>query len=102
MSPTPCSEAELKANGVTDETAAINAAIAYGGNCCENCLTSSAKGTLIYFPPGTYLISTPINTYCYSQLGGDVSCSKIPTRLCAGHADHSTNFLFLFNLTLGQ
>ncbi|RDW56742.1 pectin lyase fold factor [Coleophoma cylindrospora] len=60
-----------KGDGVTDDTAAINAAIAYGGNCGEGCLSSSTTGTLIYFPPGTYLISTPINAYYYSQLVGD-------------------------------
>ncbi|RDW56893.1 pectin lyase fold factor [Coleophoma crateriformis] len=62
-----------KGDGVTDDTAAINAAIAYGGNCGEGCLSSSTKGTLIYFPPGTYLISTPINAYYYSQLVGDAN-----------------------------
>ena len=49
------------------------AAIAYGGNCGEGCLSSSIKGTLIYFPPGKYLISTPINAMYYSQLVGNVS-----------------------------
>ncbi|KAJ4361597.1 hypothetical protein N0V95_001758 [Ascochyta clinopodiicola] len=62
-----------KGDGVTDDTAAINAAIASGANCGENCLSSSVKGTLIYFPPGTYLISTPINAYYYSQLVGDAN-----------------------------
>ncbi|KIM96238.1 glycoside hydrolase family 55 protein, partial [Oidiodendron maius Zn] len=60
-----------KGDGVTDDTAAINTAIAYGENCGEGCLSSSTKGALIYFPPGTYLISTPINAYYYSQLVGD-------------------------------
>ncbi|KAK2616718.1 hypothetical protein QQS21_000330 [Conoideocrella luteorostrata] len=62
-----------KGDGVTDDTDAINAAIAYGDNCGEDCLSSSIKGTLIYFPPGTYLISSPINAYYYSQLVGDVT-----------------------------
>lgn len=48
------------------------AAIAYGGNCGQGCLSSSVKGTLIYFPEGTYLISSPINAMYYSQLVGDV------------------------------
>lgn len=61
-----------KGDGVHDDTAAINAAIAYGGNCGEGCLSSSVKGTLIYFPPGKYLISTPINAMYYSQLVGNV------------------------------
>ena len=40
-------------DGVTDDTAAINAAIAYGNRCANNCGSSSVKGALIYFPPGT-------------------------------------------------
>ncbi|KAI1295256.1 exo-1,3-beta-D-glucanase [Xylaria venustula] len=60
-----------KGDGVTDDTAAINAAISYGGNCGDGCLSSSIKGTLVYFPPGTYLISTPIEAYYYSQLVGN-------------------------------
>jgi hypothetical protein len=61
-----------KGDGVTDDTKAINAAIAAANNCGQNCLSSSIKGTLVYFPPGTYLISSPINAYYYSQLVGDV------------------------------
>ncbi|OOG00127.1 glycoside hydrolase family 55 protein, partial [Aspergillus carbonarius ITEM 5010] len=60
-----------KGDGVTDDTAAINAAIAYGGSCMENCASSSTKGTFIYFPPGTYLISSPLNASYSSQLVGD-------------------------------
>ncbi|KUJ15980.1 pectin lyase-like protein [Mollisia scopiformis] len=60
-----------KGDGKTDDTAAINAAIAYGGNCGSNCLSSSVKGTFIFFPPGTYLVSTPIEAYYYSQIVGD-------------------------------
>ncbi len=60
-----------KGDGVTDDTAAINAAIAYGNNCEQGCESSTTKGTFIYFPPGTYLISTPINAAYYSQLVGD-------------------------------
>ncbi|OBT89627.1 hypothetical protein VE02_01780 [Pseudogymnoascus sp. 03VT05] len=58
-------------DGLTDDTAAINAAIAYGGNCGANCESSSVKGTLIYFPSGTYLLSAPINAYYYTQLVGN-------------------------------
>ncbi|RAL02989.1 glycoside hydrolase family 55 protein [Aspergillus ibericus CBS 121593] len=60
-----------KGDGVTDDTDAINAAIAYGGSCMEDCASSSTKGTFIYFPPGTYLISSPINASYYSQLVGN-------------------------------
>ncbi|RFU28181.1 hypothetical protein B7463_g8175, partial [Scytalidium lignicola] len=62
-----------KGDGLTDDTNAINAAIAYQGNCGFGCNSSSVKGTLIYFPPGTYLISTPINAYYYTQLVGDIN-----------------------------
>ncbi|KAE9377716.1 glycoside hydrolase family 55 protein [Stipitochalara longipes BDJ] len=58
-------------DGKTDDTAAINAAIAYGGNCGANCSSSSVKGTFIFFPPGTYLVSTPIEAMYYAQLVGD-------------------------------
>lgn len=60
-----------KGDGVTDDTDAINEAISSGGNCGEGCLSSSVKGTFVFFPPGTYLISSPINAYYYSQLVGD-------------------------------
>ncbi|KAG6009922.1 hypothetical protein E4U21_000693 [Claviceps maximensis] len=43
-----------KGDGVTDDTAAIN-------------------GTLVFFPSGTYLISSPILVYNYSQLVGDAT-----------------------------
>ena len=43
-----------KGDGVTDDTAAINAAIAYGNRCADNCGSSSVKGALIYFPAGMY------------------------------------------------
>lgn len=62
-----------KGDGKTDDTAAINAAIAAANNCGKGCLSSSIKGTLIYFPPGTYLISSPINAYYYTQIVGNVS-----------------------------
>jgi len=54
-----------KGDGVTDDTAAINAAIAYGNRCANNCGSSSVKGALVYFPPGTSpsltLYGTPLN-----------------------------------------
>lgn len=61
------------ANVLFSDTAAINKAIAYQNNCGSGCMSSSVKGTLIYFPPGTYLISSPIEAYYYTQLVGDVS-----------------------------
>ncbi|KAN0112368.1 glycoside hydrolase family 55 protein [Hyaloscypha variabilis] len=58
-------------DGVTDDTAAINAAIAYGNRCANNCGSSSVKGALVYFPPGTYLVSSPIISLYGTQLVGN-------------------------------
>ncbi|KAE9376033.1 glycoside hydrolase family 55 protein [Stipitochalara longipes BDJ] len=60
-----------KGDGVTDDTAAINAAIAYGNRCANNCGSSSVKGALVYFPPGTYLVSSPIISLYGTQLVGN-------------------------------
>ncbi|KAJ5889305.1 exo-beta-1-3-glucanase [Penicillium tannophilum] len=47
-------------NGVTDDTAAINAAISDGGSCGEGCSSSTTTPAVVYFPAGTYLISSSI------------------------------------------
>ncbi|PHH67944.1 hypothetical protein CDD82_975 [Ophiocordyceps australis] len=64
-------------DGKTDDTAAINRAVATHGRnalsklrCGEDCGSSSALGALVYFPPGTYLITTPIIQYFYTQFVG--------------------------------
>jgi hypothetical protein len=75
--------------GKTDNTAALNKAMADGNRCGEKCGSSSVKRAVVYFPagschfndkyrlisdksPGTYLISTPIISYYYTQMVGDV------------------------------
>lgn len=58
-------------DGSTDDTAAINAAIADGGRCGQNCESSTVTPALVYFPSGTYVVSTPILQYYYTQLVGD-------------------------------
>lgn len=58
-------------DGVTDDTAAINAAIAAGNRCGKGCSSSTTAPALVYFPAGTYLVSTPIIQYYYTQLVGD-------------------------------
>ncbi|KAL1902008.1 hypothetical protein Sste5346_001714 [Sporothrix stenoceras] len=60
-----------KGDGVTDDTAAINNAISSGGRCGEGCDSSTTSPALVYFPPGKYLVSTPIIQYYYTQLVGD-------------------------------
>jgi glucan 1,3-beta-glucosidase len=52
-----------KGDGVTDDTAAINAAIADGNRCANNCGSSSVKGALIYFPSGNYLSISPLDSF---------------------------------------
>jgi hypothetical protein len=60
-----------KGDGVTDDTAVINAAIADGNRCGEGCESSSTKGAVVYFPGGTYLVSGSIISYYDTQLIGD-------------------------------
>ncbi|KAH8666364.1 pectate lyase superfamily protein-domain-containing protein [Xylariales sp. PMI_506] len=59
-------------NGVTDDTAAINAAIAAGGDRCDQgCDSTTTTPAVVYFPAGTYLISGSIYPYYFTQLIGD-------------------------------
>jgi len=58
-------------DGVADDTAAINNAISSGGRCGSGCTSSSTSPAVIYFPPGTYKVSTPIEALYQSQLIGD-------------------------------
>ncbi|RPB12591.1 exo-beta-1,3-glucanase [Morchella conica CCBAS932] len=61
-----------KGDGVTDDTNAINAAIQEGARCMGGtCDSSTVTPAVVYFPPGTYSISSPIIAVYYSQLIGD-------------------------------
>lgn len=60
-----------KGDGVTDDTVAINTAISTGNRCGQGCDSSTVTPAIIYFPPGTYMISTPLNQYYYTQMVGD-------------------------------
>ncbi|KAK7943020.1 Glucan 1-3-beta-glucosidase [Apiospora aurea] len=57
--------------GATNTEEAINAAIIDGDRCGEECGNTFVKGALIYFPPGTYKVCTPIIQYYYTQFVGD-------------------------------
>lgn len=58
-------------DGVTDDTAAINAAISAGGRCGQGCASSTTTPGSIYFPSGTYLISSSIIDQYYTNLIGN-------------------------------
>ncbi|KAL1994135.1 hypothetical protein VTN49DRAFT_2804 [Thermomyces lanuginosus] len=60
-----------KGDGTTDDTEAINAAISTGNRCGLGCDSQTTTPALVYFPPGTYLVSKPIIQYYYTQLVGD-------------------------------
>lgn len=66
-----------KGDGSTDDTVAINNAIADGSRCGLGCDSSTTTPALVYFPPGTYIVSKPIIQYYYTQLVGDVV--NVPT-----------------------
>src|SRR5271155_2917657 len=61
----------LLGNGVTDDTAAINAAINSTGRCGEGCSSTTTTPAVVYFPAGTYLISSSIIDQYYTQLIGN-------------------------------
>ncbi|KAL2863746.1 exo-beta-1,3-glucanase Exg0 [Aspergillus lucknowensis] len=58
-------------DGTTDDTAAINEAISSGERCGQGCDSSTTKPAVVYFPPGTYLVSKPVIQYYYTQMIGD-------------------------------
>ena len=58
-------------DGTTDDTVAINAAITDGNRCGNGCDSSTTTPAIVYFPPGTYLVSKPIIQYYYTQFIGD-------------------------------
>lgn len=58
-------------DGKTDDTAAINNAITDGNRCGQGCDSSTVTPALVYFPPGTYLVSAPLIQYYYTQFVGD-------------------------------
>ncbi|KAI8943802.1 hypothetical protein NX059_001776 [Plenodomus lindquistii] len=65
-------------DGVTDDTAAINRAIAEGNRCTPGfCESTTNTPAVVYFPGGTYLISSSIIDYYYTQIIGNPNC--LPT-----------------------
>lgn len=60
-------------DGVTDDTAAINAAIADGNRCGKGCASTTETPAVVYFPAGTYSISSSIIDYYYTMIIGDAN-----------------------------
>ncbi|KAL8845804.1 MAG: hypothetical protein Q9221_009057 [Calogaya cf. arnoldii] len=60
-----------KGDGNTDDTEAINKAISTGNRCGQGCDSSTVTPALVYFPPGTYMVSNPVVQFYYTQLVGD-------------------------------
>ncbi|KAG1764161.1 glycoside hydrolase family 55 protein [Suillus placidus] len=87
-----------KGDGVTDDTTAIkhvifsppqaltysypSSAMSSGGRCGGgSCNSSTVTPAIVYFPAGTYLVSSAIDTYYYTQIIGDAK--KPPTLLAS-------------------
>ena len=66
-----------KGDGVTDETYAINNATAAGNRCGLGCDSTTVTPAIVYFPPGTYMVSAPLVQYYYTQFIGDAN--DLPT-----------------------
>ena len=62
-----------RGDGVTDDTIAINRAVSSGGRCGPDCSSSTTVPAVIYFPPGTYLVSSSLIQYFNTEFLGDVS-----------------------------
>lgn len=58
-----------RGDGVTDDTAAIQRAVTLGNRCGPSaCESSTNTPAIVYFPEGTYLISSSIIDYYYTQV----------------------------------
>ena len=62
-----------KGDGITDDTAAINKAMADQNRCGKDCGSSTTRPAIVYFPAGTYLVSSSIISYYNTQMIGNVS-----------------------------
>ncbi|KAH7358317.1 pectate lyase superfamily protein-domain-containing protein [Plectosphaerella cucumerina] len=60
-----------KGDGVTDDTKAIRKAVEESGMCGDGCYSSTTHGAIIYFPSGTYLVSSTIEKHYGTQLIGN-------------------------------
>ncbi|KAK3068618.1 hypothetical protein LTR53_013670, partial [Teratosphaeriaceae sp. CCFEE 6253] len=66
-----------KGDGVTDDTNAINAALADGDRCMVGCNSSTTTPAIIYIPSGNYQVHAPLLMPYYTQFIGDAT--NLPT-----------------------
>ncbi len=66
-------------DGATDDTAAINRAIWSGGRRGADCDTVPA---VVYFPAGTYLVTSGLVQGCNTEFLGDVSTTQSWAATC--------------------
>lgn len=61
-------------DGIADDSDAINAAMGHGeeARCFWNCDSRTSAPAIVYFPPGTYLVSKPLIQLYYTHMIGDV------------------------------
>ncbi|KAI1160667.1 glycoside hydrolase family 55 protein [Nemania serpens] len=61
-----------KGDGINDDSAAIQRAISDGNRCAPGaCASSSTTNAVVYFPAGTYLVSSSIVSYYATHLVGN-------------------------------
>jgi hypothetical protein len=53
------------------DTIAINNAVSDGDRCGLACGSTTVTPAIVFFPPGTYMISSPIIQYYFTQFIGD-------------------------------
>lgn len=86
-----------KGDGSTDDTDAINRAISDGNRCGskggDTCDSSTITPAIVYFPAGTYKISSSIVMLYYTQMIGDGS--NLPRLQAASNFDASKNLALL-------
>lgn len=58
-------------DGIHDDTAAINLAMSDGGRCGAGCPASTRFPATVYFPTGTYLVSSPIIQFYNTEMLGN-------------------------------
>ena len=59
-----------------------------GNRCAEKCNGATTKNAIVYFPAGTYLVSSSIEIPFGTQMIGDVSVPNAPTFYAKCHLNY--------------